>query len=432
MDIKQFDHKSLRSQKARLGHGLSPWVPSLEASVVLLLVAGIALVFFGFALGWILIGMAAIPTMVVEWYKDELRDTPAIKEGVRIDDLLEGEILALLPAQPTPKDIASALSRTNSGLFFAVRFGVGGGFLEQVVSTNRDDTAAVFTEALKIYGQVGRLTAGVLILALVRQLPGKDTLLGHLQLNEDDLIRGMNWYHHLQDIIESRRNKPVRSGGIGRDWSFGWIPQLSRFGRNISERATVPNGVRAEMINQIMNSLSEASGTIGLVGKMGVGKTEIVQQLAARLIHPDSDVPPKLAYHQVFMLDASRLISAAGERGQLEDLVSTILGEAFTAKNIIVCLDNAQLFFEEAVGSVDISTLLIPILQAGRLPMILTMDEQSYLQISKRLPSLTQAMNRINIHPTSESDTLKVLEDHVPLLEYKRKVTYMYQALREA
>jgi ATP-dependent Clp protease ATP-binding subunit ClpC len=432
VDVKLFDPKSSRAQKARLGHGLSPWMPTLEASVVLFLIAGIVLVFIGIPIGWALIGLAAIPTMIVEWYKDELRDVPVIKDGKRIDDLLESDILALLSAQPSPKDIAQVLSRTTSGQFFAARFGVSGGFLEQLVSTNRDDTPAVFEEALKITNQVGRLTAGVLILALVRQLPGKDTLLGHLQLDEDDVVRGINWYHHLQDLIEQRRSKPKRSGGIGRDWSFGWIPQLSRFGQNISETYVTPNSSRDEVTTQIMKALESGSGSLALVGKTGVGKTEVVYQLAAKLMNPDESVPGKLHYHQVFMLDATRLISAAGAKGELEGLVNVLLGEAFAAKNIIVCLDNAQVFFEEGVGSVDMSTLLLPILEAGRLPLILAMDEQRYLQISKRMPALASAMNRINIHPTSESDTLKILEDHIPVFEYKRKVTYMYQTLKES
>lgn len=432
MDLKLFNPKSPRAQKARLGRLLSPWIAVFEVGVILLLVAGIVLVFFGMPIGWLLVGVAAIPTMIVEWYKDELRDVPVVKEGERIDDLLESDVLAHLPMQPTPQDIAVALGMTNSGLFFAARFGVGGGFLQQTVSTNRDDTAAVFAEALRIKQQVGRMTAGVLILALVRQLPGKATLLGHLQLEEDDIVRGIHWYHHLQDMIEARQNQARLPGGIGRDWAFGWIPQLSRFGQNISENNSMQSSGRTEVISQIMKVLSGGSGAVTLVGKTGVGKTEVIHQLASRLFHPDADVPEALQYNQVFMLDAGRLISAAGEDGDLGGLVTGLLGEAYTAKNIVVCLDNAQLFFEEGVGSVDISTVLLPILEAGRLPIILTMDEQRFLQISKRLPVLASATNRITIHPTSESDTLKVLEDHIPGFEYKKKVTYMYQALKTA
>lgn len=432
MDVKLFDPKSQRAQKARLGQRLSPWVASLEVSVVLLLIAGMVLIFFGVPLGWVLIGLAAVPTMIVEWYKDELRDVPVVKDGKRVDELLESDILALLPAQPTPKDIATALKSTNSGLFFAARFGLSGGFLEHLVSMNRDDTPAVFEEALRIKEQVGRMTAGVMILALVRQLPGKDTLLGHIQLNEDDIIRGINWYHHLKDLIEMQRKQPKRSGGIGRDWSFGWVPRLSQFGVNIAGSAIAPNANRDEVLAQLVKSLENGHGSVALVGKNGVGKTESVYQLANKLMNPDKSLPHKLRYHQIFMLDASRLVSAAGGRGELEGLINVLLGEAYMAKNIIVCLDDAHLFFEDGVGSVDLTNVLLPILEAGRLPLILTIDEQRFLQISKRTPALVNAIHRINVHPTSESDTLKVLEDHLPGFEYKRKVTYMYQALKEA
>ena len=357
----------------------------------------------------------------------------SIKNGTRIDDLLDGEVLGILPDQATPQLIASILSKTNGGLFFAVRFGVSGGFLEQVVSSNRDDTKVLFKEALRIAPEVGgRITAGVLMLAMVRQLPNKDTLLGHLQLKEEDIIRGINWYHHLRDLIDTAKKKTSKPGGVGRDWSFGWIPTLSRFGQNISELGIRQTELRLETLNQIIKAMSNGRGTIGLVGLAGVGKTEIVYELASQLMSSSPNIPEALRYHQVFMLDASRLISIASERGQLEGLVQTLLSEAYTAKNIIICLDNAQLFFEEGVGSVDITNMLLPIIEAGRLPIILVMDEQKFLQISKRTPTLATAVNRVNVHPTSESDTLKVLEEQLPGIEFKRKVTYMYQALREA
>ncbi len=429
MDVGLFDPKSPRATKARLGRVLAAWKTSLSIAAVLLLLSGIVLLGIGSPIGWALVGFAVVPAMIAEWYKYELANVPIIKDGKRIDDLIESDILGLLSDQPSPKDIASILGKTNGGLFFAIRFGVGGGFLEQVVSSNRDDTTAVFKEALKIAGTTGgRVTAGVLTLALVRQLPGKTSLLGHLQLEEDDLERGIAWYQRLSDLIKQNTDTPRRPGGIGRDWSFGWIPLLSRYGQNISGGGAIHTDIRAEVINQVMSALSTGAGSIALVGQNGVGKTELVYELANKLMDPVAKIPEKLRYQQVFMLDATRLVSEQN----IEGLVDALLNEAYLAKNIIICLDNAQVFFEEAVGAVDISSLLLPVLQAARLPIILAMDEQRFLQIGKRNPALVNAVNRINIPPTNEADTLRVLQDHLPVLEFKRKVTYMYQALREA
>jgi ATP-dependent Clp protease ATP-binding subunit ClpC len=419
--------------KARIGRHMSPWIKTLEASTVLLIVSGLTLVVFSLAIGWAVIGLVAVPIMIVQWYKHELHNIPRVSDGARIDDLLDSELLGHLDDQPTPQHVASILSKTNGGLFFAVRFGVSGGFLEQVVSTNREDMKVIFEEALRISKEVGgRITAGVLLLAMVRQLPNKETLMGHLQLDEEDLLRGIQWYHHLRDMIDTSYAHSAKPGGVGRDWSFGWIPNLSRYGQNISEQGVAQTDVRSETIDQIMQAMSNGRGAIALVGQTGVGKTEIVYELASGLMSTSESVPDALRYHQVFMLDATRLLSVASERGALEGLIQALLSEAYSAKNIVICLDNAHIFFEEGVGSVDLTNMLLPILEAGRLPIILALDEQRYLQISKRTPALAAAVNRVNVQPTNEVDTLRILEEQLPVLEFKRKVTYMYQALREA
>ena len=132
------------------------------------------------------------------------------------------------------------------------------------------------------------------------------------------------------------------------------------------------------------------------------------------------------------MLDASALLSAAPGRGDLEQLLMQLFSEAFAAKNIILCLDDAQLFFEEGVGSVDMSNLLLPIIEAGRLRLLLTMDEQRYLQISQRNSALTNALNRVSVDPASKEETIAVLQDQLMLTEFSRHVTYSYQSIHEA
>lgn len=65
------------------------------------------------------------------------------------------------------------------------------------------------------------------------------------------------------------------------------------------------------------------------------------------LIDGHKEVPSNLLYRlQVFLLDASALISVAGGRGELEQLVTRLLNEAFASKNVILCLENAQLFLK--------------------------------------------------------------------------------------
>jgi ATP-dependent Clp protease ATP-binding subunit ClpC len=187
----------------------------------------------------------------------------------------------------------------------------------------------------------------------------------------------------------------------------------------------------------VIDQLVEAFGTGGrqnavLIGQAGVGKTSVIHAFAERILDADANVPENLRFRQIFILDSASLIAAAPGRGELENLIMQVLGEAYNAKNIIVCLDDAQLFFEEGVGSVDLTNVLQPILDAGRLRLILSMDEQRYLEISRRNPSLANSLNRINVAETNETETKKVLQEQLIAIEFNRKVTYMIQAINEA
>lgn len=129
--VKQFDWHSKRAQLARYGKSLSPWIFPCELLTALLLVFGIFFVVIELPIGWLTVGIAAIPAMIIQWYKYELRDVPVDRSRRSIDARLESELLALIGPQPTPKEIALALMKVNGGLFFEVRFGIGGSFAHQ-------------------------------------------------------------------------------------------------------------------------------------------------------------------------------------------------------------------------------------------------------------------------------------------------------------
>ncbi len=434
-----WNYHSTRAQKARFGWHLRPFVNSFAIIVWLLVLAGVALIVgIGWSLGWLLIGLAAIPYMLKRWYDDELHHLPSGKDA-SADSLLSGDILGQLGAQPAPVDIARAVGKISSGHFMTARFGLSSTILEQLSSSRPEDTDAVFQRAEEIRQQAGvpHYTASVLAAALIQQYPDWERLLAQIHLDGEDLIAGVKWQQHVRELI-SGFSKPVRTGGIARDWSFGYIPLLTRFGQNISRGGggvslTVNIPAHQEAIEQLMQTFASGGRQNAvLVGQEGVGKTTIIHGFAERIIDASTPTPENLKFRQIYMLDASSLIAAAPGRGELENLVMQVLSEAYTAKNIIICLDNAQLFFEEGVGSVDLVNVLQPILEAGRLRMILSMNEQRYLQISQRNPALINALNRITVAPATLEETMQIMQDKLLGFEVQRQVTYTYQALKEA
>lgn len=439
MAVLNYNPNSMRATKARVGKQLGGiWVQLLKVSTLLLIIGGVVLVTYGEAFGWFLMGCAALPAMIAEWYDGELNTLPVEKQSESVDGLLEGAILARLPDTVTPKQVAEVVGKVTSGQFMAVRLGISANFLLNIAQEDPKSIDDLWVLARSIQRETKSpvIHGGVLAAALVEQYPQADMLLAQMHIDRSDVLEVIRWYNHIQLLIQ-KQSRPRLTGGVARDWSFGYIPLLKRFGLNLSEQNGGGFSVVLDGHERAIDQLVDTFATSGrqnaaLIGSTGVGKTAIVQEFAQRLLDATAEVPSNLRFRQVFLLDSSALIAAAPGRGELEGLIMKVLTEAYRAKNIIICLDNAQLFFEEGVGSVDLTNVLLPILEAGNLRIILTMDEQRMLQIAQRNPGLANALNRIVVAPATQTETMKIMQDQLIMTEYKRKVTYMYQSLAEA
>lgn len=430
-----------RANKARFAKKYGKTLKAISIIlIVLLLIGAVALGYFGQPLAWLILTLAAWPTMLLLWYKGDLKNLKPTEEGLA--GVLEGDLLGSLPKTPSPRDIMIALANTTGGNFLSLRLALPLKELAQLTSNNPSDSEIVWRDAFEIHnGLADRsevLLASTVAAALLRTDPNLRQFLAQSQLDENDVVQVAQWYAHLDTIIADQ-NKPRLTGGVGRDWSFGYIPTLRRFGTNLSEKYALGRSLslHLECHDDLVDAMVETFSAGGrqnvtLIGAVGSGKTSVVEAFAERLMDGSAKIPKSLQYNQVISLDSSALISAAPGRGQVEQLVNILLTETYRAKNIILCLDNAHMFFEDGVGSVDITNILQPILENGAIRMILTMEEQRFLQISQRNAALAAAMNRLQVLPPNENDTLKIMEDQSIRIEHERKVVFTYQALRES
>mgnify|MGYP000844311219 FL=1 len=436
-----FNYHSLRAQKARFSvkFGNTWHVFTVILSGVLVLLGIWSIIEHG-AIGWLLTGVSGPFIMLAIWWQKDLKTAEISKNPQTIDDVMAADVLGRMPVSPTPKDIVAAIAVSRAGQFLAVRLGVTPNFLNNIASADAMQTTDIWRSAIKIWQETNspKITGAVLAVAVIEQFPNHDALLANMKIDINDVKEGVRWYERIKFLIEQYKIKPLRTGGLARDWSFGYTPLLSRFAQNISLQVsggaliTKLEAHQAVLDQMIKTFNSGGRQNITLVGADGAGKSTVVSAFAEMLIDGLQGVPQKLLYQQIFMLDASSLISQASGRGQLENLVTAILNEAYLSKNVILFLDNAQLFFEEGVGSVDLSNVLLPIIEAGRLRMILAMDEQRLLQISQTKPQLAHALNTMMIQPTNQSETMQIMYDQLIAFEHQHKVTYMFQALQEA
>lgn len=430
-----YQHASKRARLARVHRRLSGvWKYILMFLSLALLGIGVLALVNSQAFGWAVASLALWPLMPLLWDERYLKNLPA-NRGKRLDDRLEVDLLARLPAKLNRTNLVEAMGQSRSVQFMMVRAGLS----PQLLSDGLDDEKIMIAwqHALGLRPS-GVVRASELFAGLISVDPVAREILPRLQLDLADVDEVANWYDRLEGLI-SDYHAPRFTGGVARDWSFGYTPVLSRFGVNISEQ--VSHGVDSTLTFEphqealsFMKQIFSSGGrqNVALVGPTGSGKTAIVKAFASLLLSSNSQVSANLKFRQVVSLNAASLISAASGRGEIEELLNTLLVEAYRAKNIILCLDDAQLFFEDGVGSVDVSNLLQPALDGGVLRVILTMDEQRFLQISQRNPALAQSLNRFSVVSASQSETIRVMQEQLLVTEYQQKATYMYQALHEA
>ncbi len=414
---------------------------------LIIIAAGVGFVYLVFfahvASGYLLLIPHSICGVMLMWYYGELRNLKIIQNSTDISDvanLLDRHVLAKIKPATTPQQLAAIVSKQQGGFFFASRFDISPEILQAIVGDNTKSLDEIWKKATDIMHMVGQkqIDSAVVVAAIILSAPNPNALLAPIQLDSEDILTGAKWFEHIQETIaihQARKNH----GGIGRDLSFGWAPMLNNIGFNITsniERGILVHRMvksREEVIDQTMHVLTQPGRrNATLVGESGVGKTAIVYSLAQKLLEEKESVPKELRYHQVISLDASHLISRAPGRGQLEELLIHVLNEAVAAKNIIIFLDDAQLFLKDGTGSVDLSSILLPVLEGGALKMIISINDQEWLRLGQANPGLSQMLNRIIVKPLDETDTLQVMEDQVLLLEAQNKVVYMRQSLQES
>lgn len=438
----RWNYNSKRAKTARFGHVFRKYARLIVIFILLtMLIGGGYLLVLSYSFGWFVLGCASIPFVIYLWGEDELIHVPPLKNPKTVDGLFASEILGRMKSQNIDlKELGALSTKVASSQFFLVRFSISPNMVVSMAESLGNVTLEqVFEEADNLRKKYLRseITGAMIMVVIILLHPSKEGILANVHITTDDLIAGFDWYYNIDKLIEEA-NKPKKTGGLARDWAFGYIPTLSMFGTNISDvghqmMISTDFPSRSEIVDKMIDILS-SNGTqnVALIGGHGSGKTAIVQSFADRLLDGNNKVPQNLKYHQVYVLDASRLISAASSRSNLETLIRRILIEANRAKNIILCLDNAQVFFEESAGTIDISNSIEQILETSAVRLILTMDEQKFLKISQNKPSLTNSLNRIKVAPTNFDDTMRILEDDIISIEYKRNITYTYQALKRS
>ncbi len=208
-----------------------------------------------------------------------------------------------------------------------------------------------------------------------------------------------------------RRQQGGGGSGEGKSKSSKLLDQ---FGRNLTKLAAEakldPVVGRQTEIERVMQILSRRTkNNPVLIGEPGVGKTAVVEGLAARI--SSNQVPELLKGKQIYTLDLAALVAGSKYRGEFEERLKKVMKEITQRGDIILFIDELHNLVGAgaAEGAIDAASILKPALARGELQTIgaTTLDE--YRKYLERDAALERRFQQIRVDEPSTDDTVQIL-----------------------
>lgn len=435
MAAEQFDAQSTRARQARFGQAVGrTGITGLLIIGLILLGMGIVGLADGRSGGWVAFCPVLLIVMLAVWWRAQLSVVPPTGQG--LNNRLHRDVLVHIKPKDelTPQLLWQRLASHWQVIFFANHLLLPSQMIEQHLSDQANDLLFVWDKAAELAdaAKCAAIEPGHLAAALLLTAEPVHRLLTSQKLSLDDVTAVADWLG--RDLTAMRASKP-QFGGIGRDWANGFTPRLNQFGQNIStaiERYGAHFGALTESpgVQAIKTAFAQGSTAIALIGEDGVGKTRHAYALAQNLLAESKS--QQLMHQQIIKLEPAPIISAARRPGELEYLMDILMGEAAHAGNIILFLDDAQLFFGDGPGSFNAAQLLLPVVQARGVRLILAFTPHDWQQLKSQQGTFASQLTPVVLQEPAEPAILAALADAATRFEIKHHLVITYPAIKEA
>jgi len=212
-------------------------------------------------------------------------------------------------------------------------------------------------------------------------------------------------------------------------------PVLDNFGRDLTKSAEEgkldPIVGREKEIERVSQILSRRKKNNPIwIGGPGVGKLAIAEGLALRIVQ--RKVSRVLFNKRVVTLDLASLVAGTKYRGQFEERMKAVMNELEKSPDVILFIDEIHTIIGAggASGSLDASNMFKPALARGEIQCIgaTTLDE--YRQYIEKDGALERRFQKVIIEPTTQEETLQILNNIKSKYEDHHNVIYTDEALK--
>ncbi|WP_238785145.1 ATP-dependent Clp protease ATP-binding subunit [Blattabacterium cuenoti] len=212
-------------------------------------------------------------------------------------------------------------------------------------------------------------------------------------------------------------------------------PILDHFGNDLNALAIngeldplVGRDKEVERISQILSRRKKNNPI--LIGEPGVGKTAIAEGLALRIFQ--RKVSRVLYNKRIIILDLSSLVAGTKYRGQFEERMKSIINEAESSNDLILFIDELHTLIGSggSTGSLDASNIFKPALAKGKIQCIGATTFNEYKQYIEKDGALERRFQKIFIYPSSENETIEILQKIKNKYENHHNVIYTKEAIK--
>ena len=217
--------------------------------------------------------------------------------------------------------------------------------------------------------------------------------------------------------------------GAGEEGRAAARDPLSAYTVNLTERA------RAGALDPLIGRTAELQRTLQIlcrrrknnpvfVGDAGVGKTALAEGLAARLT--EEDVPARLTGAEVFSLDTAALLAGTRFRGDFEERFKAVTSALADHPLPILFIDEVHATVGAGAttgGTMDLATLIKPLLSAGELRVIGSTTFEEFKHIEKDR-ALARRLQKVVVEEPTVDETSKILEGLRSRYEEHHGVTF--------
>ncbi|SDJ47391.1 ATP-dependent Clp protease ATP-binding subunit ClpC [Lentzea albidocapillata subsp. violacea] len=192
--------------------------------------------------------------------------------------------------------------------------------------------------------------------------------------------------------------------------------RTDRYGRDLTAAARDglldPVVGRDDVIDEVLEVLSRRTkNNPVLIGDPGVGKTAVVEGIAARIA--SGDVPATLSGRRLISLDLAGMVAGAKYRGEFEERLEGVIGEVAAADRMVVLFID-ELHVVVGAGSaegapMDAATMLKPVLTTGRVQVIGATTAEDYRRYIARDAALERRFQPIMVAEPSAGEAIAIL-----------------------